>query len=230
MKLSIITPILNSHEIVRRLVLYYQKLNLPDDVEIIFMDDGSDPPLEDSTGTVKIYHTNDDRPWTEHIARNKGAELASGEYLFMIDADYIIPLETIESILKFNGDKMDIKRRFGILNENGELVYKRKVLKKWGLKEKYLRSRFFKGHRSQFVIRRKLFRKMGGYIDSLAGKAHPLGGGAGQRFYQKWKRWESKDRVVTSNERATVFMYPVGKFCADIDYNPFGLFHNLSRV
>ena len=45
-KLSIIIPVLNSHEIVRRQIAHFKKMNLPDDVELIIVDDGSDPPLE----------------------------------------------------------------------------------------------------------------------------------------------------------------------------------------
>ena len=234
MKLSIITPVLNSHEIVRRQLLHYAKMNLPDDVEVVIIDDGSEPPLDYSGMDLGFFladgQTDDYRPWTEHIARNLGAKKARGEYLFIIDVDYIIPKKTIESILNFNGDRMDIKRRFGILNKNGDLVYNKRTLKKWGLKKKYLRSKFFSGHRSQFVIRKELFEKMGGYKESLAGKAHPLGGGAGQKFFHKWKRWESKGWVSTSTEKANVFMFPIGKFCGDIDHNPFGLFHDLSRL
>ena len=45
-RLSIIIPVLNSHEIVRRQIEHFKKMNLPDDVELIIVDDGSDPPLE----------------------------------------------------------------------------------------------------------------------------------------------------------------------------------------
>jgi len=45
-RLSIIIPVLNSHEIVRRQIEHFKKMDLPDDVELIIVDDGSDPPLE----------------------------------------------------------------------------------------------------------------------------------------------------------------------------------------
>ena len=45
-KLSIIIPVLNSHEIVRRQVEHFKRMDLSDDVELIIVDDGSDPPLE----------------------------------------------------------------------------------------------------------------------------------------------------------------------------------------
>jgi hypothetical protein len=66
---------------------------LPEDVEIIFMDDGSKPPLSCNGVDLKnfcIYPTNDFRPWTQPIARNTGAKIAKGEYLLCTDIDFII--------------------------------------------------------------------------------------------------------------------------------------------
>jgi hypothetical protein len=37
MKLSIVIPIYNSHEIVLRQVKYFEKMNLPRDIEFIFV-------------------------------------------------------------------------------------------------------------------------------------------------------------------------------------------------
>jgi len=45
-RLSIIIPVLNSHEIVRRQIEHFRKMNLSDDVELIIVDDGSIPSLE----------------------------------------------------------------------------------------------------------------------------------------------------------------------------------------
>jgi len=53
-KLSIIIPVLNSHEIVRRQIEHFRKMNLSDDVELIIVDDGSVPALE-SEYADKIY-------------------------------------------------------------------------------------------------------------------------------------------------------------------------------
>ena len=231
MKLSIVTAVLNSHEIVRRLITYYNKMNLPDNVEIIFMDDGSDPPLTGSMGKVRIHPTHDCRSWSEHVARNAGAKIARGEYLFMIDADYIIPRETIDIALKFDGDKMVFKRRFGILNPQGELIYDKATLQRWGLLRKWHRkNKRVGGHRSQYVMSKKFFNRLGGYREDLAGKAYPNGGGPGQHFFWKWRKAEHKGKCTTHNEVPTVFMFPNGKFCGERDYNPFNLFHNLKRM
>ena len=108
MKISIIIPIFNSHKAVARQVKYFNRMNLPDDIEFIFVDDGSNPPLDIADYDLKnlrIYHTNDKRPWTQGLARNAGAKLAKGEYLFMTDIDHIISREAIDDVYKFNGAK-----------------------------------------------------------------------------------------------------------------------------
>lgn len=44
-KCSLIIPVLESYEAVRRQILYMNSLNLPDDFEVIIVDDGSRPPI-----------------------------------------------------------------------------------------------------------------------------------------------------------------------------------------
>ena len=45
MKISIIIAVYNSHGAVARQVKYFKAMNLPADIEFIFVDDGSNPPL-----------------------------------------------------------------------------------------------------------------------------------------------------------------------------------------
>jgi glycosyltransferase involved in cell wall biosynthesis len=87
MKLSVIVSILNSHEIVRRQILHWEKMDIPDGVEIIYLDDGSYPPLlfETELKNFTIHPTEDYRPWTTGFARNTGAKLAKGEFLLMTE-------------------------------------------------------------------------------------------------------------------------------------------------
>ena len=231
MKVSIITAVLNSHEIVRRQILHYEKMNLPDDVEIIFMDDGSVPKLKDTSSIdrINIYKTNDDRPWTEHIARNRGVDIAKGEYIILIDIDYILPREAIESVRQFSGDRMNFKRRFGALDEVGNIAYDRKTLEAYNLKSRWFKTIYFPGHRSQFAMRKDLFKELGGYREDLSGVNHPSGGGAGQSFWKKWMKAERKGKATVSEIVPEIFMFPAGKFCKTDGDNPLGLFHNLKR-
>lgn len=219
MRLSIVTAVLNSHEIVRRQLLHYG--SLPDDVELIFVDDGSNPPL---TGNVKIIQTNDTRNWTEHIARNKGAKEASGDYIFFIDIDYVVPFETILKCLGFKGDRKPIRRQFGILTKEGTISTEAKDLKEFGLKDRWIRKKYFPGHRSQFLIKKSLFWDMGGYNESLDG-VWRITGGAGERFWRKWQKLEIEGKVMLDNDPLDVYMFPSGKF-ADFELP---LFHGLKH-
>lgn len=229
MKLSIVTAVFNSHEVVRRQILHYQKNPLVGDVEVVLVDDGSNPPIiVPEAPWLKIVRTGDSRLWTEHIARNRGAEAASGDYLFMADIDYIIPQWTILKVLNFNGDRMAISRSFGVLDEDGRINTESKTLRYYGLKKRWIRKRHFPGHRSQYVIRKDLFFKLGGYPEDGAGENHPNGGGPGARFWAKWRRLQRRDKVKISEETAQVFMFPCGKYA--IAEDPLELFHKLPRV
>lgn len=231
MKLSIVTPVLNSHEVVRRQLLHYQMMELPDDVEIIFVDDGSDPPIVDTIGVrnLTIHATNDTRPWTWAVARNAGARIARGEYLLMCDLDYIIPKSAIEDTLELRQDRMNFRREFAILNESGHIVQGEAQVLEYGLSPQRLQDRGFKvsAHTNDFVMRKETYWKLGGYREDFIGRPYPQG--EDRDFQKKWARAIAEGSVDRTEYRPLVYMFPNGKFCGDVDYNPFGLFHELSR-
>jgi glycosyltransferase involved in cell wall biosynthesis len=230
MKLSIVVPVLNSHEIVRRQALHFKKINEPDGVEIIYVDDGSDPPVKDH-GIFKVVKTNDKRDWTWAVARNYGAKISRGDYLLMTDLDYIIPKDAIEKALAFTGDKMRFKREFAILDEDGNFSQTKKDVLKYGLLPERIKERGFQmpPHPNNFCIRKDLFWEMGGYREDKVGNPYP------QRedglFKKKWLQFVKEGKAVDDDARlrSTLYMFPNGQFCGDVDYNPFGLFHKLSR-
>src|SRR5512139_22523 len=116
--LSVIVPVLNSHEIVRRQLLHWNRIRVPDDVEILYVDDGSDPPIS-TNGTqvpsLRLTATQDFRPWTWALARNRGAKEALGDWFLMADLDYIISRELLDQCRTFRGDKLRFRRQFGVL-------------------------------------------------------------------------------------------------------------------
>ena len=239
-RLSIIVPFLNSHEIVRRQVAWMKKQDLPDDVEIIYLDDGSEPPLEapDPPRNFRLVPTKDKRPWTSSLARNVGAWLARGEYLFMTDGDYIITREAVERARRFDGDRLGCRRRFGVLDENCELRNDRDTLRAWGLGERWVRKHGWTGpHPNNFVMRKSLFFEMGGYdLGLIVTRDYPQK--EDTAFKRKLMKMVSAGQVKMDNEdRPVLFMFPNGQFCyaegsdrnGDVDANPFGLFHALSR-
>ncbi len=221
-KASVIIPVLNSHEVVRRQLIHLKKI-IPDDTELIIVDDGSDPPIEGAT-----IRTNDFRDWTWPLARNAGARGAKGEYLIMIDLDHILTRELIDSVRSFKGDHMRFNRAFAVLDENGNFTQDREILQKYGLTRKTLNP-----HRNQFAMHRDLYWKLGGYREDRIGKPYP------QRedgdFSKAWDNLYAKgeikdfDDVVGYDKRQTLYMFPNGKYCGDVDYNPFNLFHSLTR-
>lgn len=111
-KISVIIPVYNVKEYLKECidsVINQSYKNL----EIILIDDGS------TDGSEKIcddYKNNDDRIVVVHkkngglaSARNKGIEVSTGEYLFFIDSDDFIELNTLEELYKFsNGGTNDL--------------------------------------------------------------------------------------------------------------------------
>ena len=236
-KLSIIIPVLNSHEIVRRQMLHFEKMDLPDDVEIIMVDDGSVPAIEVNTTLkhFKLIHTNDFRAWTWALARNRGAKEAKGEYYLMADLDHIISRGFIDAVRNFDADHIRINREFAVLDEGGNLTQDIETLKAYGLSEKRIQDRGVKlpPHRNQFAIHKDLYWKLGGFREDRIGMPYP------QRedgdFAKEWRKLYEKgeirdfDDIVGYEHRPILYMFPNGKYCGDVDHNPFGLFHTLTR-
>ncbi len=237
MRTSIIINILNSHEAVRRQILYFRKMNLPEEVEIIFVDDGSNPPLQLPEVPLKnftILATNDKRPWTQGLARNMGARFASGEYLMMTDIDHIFSKESIEASLTFTGDKMAFIRYYGILDENGNLITDIDKLIEFGLHPGRLTGRrgiSAGSHGNTFTIRRSVFFELGGYKERhCVGMMHQ-GKRKGEDSFFNWAYTKNSiaGRYKLKETGPNIYMFPIGKFHVTGDENPHGLFHSLSH-
>jgi len=248
MKLSIVISVYNSHEVVRRQLLHFSKMNIPDDVEIILMDDGSEPSLSDIFGmNSEIYDDinfnlriipvgnprNDDGIFYDgrvSIARNMGARLAEGEFLLMTDIDYIIREADIEAGRSMKYDKSRFRRQFGVITEDGEITQDFDELRKYGLSEDRIKTRGLNlpPHPNNFIIRKSTFLDIGGYRENLQG-VYPSKGDTW--FKRDWVEYEKagKATIAPAEERTTLLMFPNGQFCGDLDYNPFGLFHNFTR-
>ena len=238
MKLSIVIPVLNSHEVLRRQLLFYASMGIPNDTELIIVDDGSDPPLESTVfppgikrwgnQAVKLLETHDKRPWTWALARNAGARIARGEYLLMYDLDHIVPKYAIDFIRKTTATKVQFVREFGVLDEQGRLTQDRDVLEAYGLpKDQTLAHGPLPNN---FAIRRDVFWELGGYREDLVTKPYPQG--EDRAFRSVWRTYEIERGGEGSQvcaHRPKIYHFPNGKYVGDVDADPKGLFHGLSR-
>jgi glycosyltransferase involved in cell wall biosynthesis len=221
MRLSIIVSIYQSYEIVRRQVLYFKKMNLPDDVEIILVDDGSDPPIKEAS-----YQTHSKLAWTQGLGRNLGASKAKGKYLFMTDIDHIISKEAIEDALNFTGNRMMFRRQIAVLDENGDIRQDKETLKDWGYERNKLDASV---HGNTFVIKKSVFDGLGGYDKKACTWGyHPATRKGDDCFFNA--KWNRKFRGVKIETGRDIYMFPIGRFNKWKDLNPKGLFHNLSQT
>ena len=227
MTISIIIPVFNSHGAVRRQLEYFKLLNLPDSIEIIIMDDGSDPPLKFSTKRIKncnIYPTGDTRPWTQPCAKNLGAKIAQGEFLFFTDIDHILTREAIAAVEVFDGDKMSFSRSFAVLNNHGVINKDPEMLFKYGLDrrryKKYGLDVYY--HVNTFAIRKRVFEEIGGYPEKICNRGtYPTKDD--RFFYHRYRKYCEAGFCKQETTGPGVHVFPA----AVKDH--MGLFHNLER-
>lgn len=245
MRLSIIVAVLNSHEIVRRQLLHLYRMELPGNVEVIYMDDGSTPQLTNMgvpLRNLRILPTNEPRGIKDRkggkfvdgrvgAARNKAAKWAKGEILLMTDIDYIIMRDSIDVGLNLQFDKAGFRREFGVLDEYANFTQDFDALRKYGLLESRIEGRgtLLAPHPNNFLMRKETFFRLGGYREDRIGWNYP--DGHDRWFKRRWAELFEKGLVTIrpAEERTTLYMFPNGQYCGDIDTNPFGLFHGLSR-
>lgn len=112
MKLSIIIPVYNAEQYLRRCVESITNQVVSDDVEIILVNDGSTDNSEyicnefaEKFCYVKTYsHSNHGVSYT----RNRGLEYANGEYIWFVDADDYIEVGFLEYLLQMLRERPDI--------------------------------------------------------------------------------------------------------------------------
>lgn len=232
MKLSIIINFYNSHGVVARQIKHFAAMNLPDDIEFIFVDDGSSPAhnLADyNLKNLRLHHTNEKRPWTQGLARNAGAALARGEYLLMTDIDHILSKEAIMASYEFTGDKMIFPRYFGVLLEDGTFSNDLKVLEEYGMPMERLQTKrgmYASVHGNTFAIKKSIFDFLGGYEVKISSRGyHQREDGV---FRNEWYKYSVK-KGTTQVTGPAIYIFPIGRYHKRGDKNPFGLFHDLSH-
>lgn len=227
LSVSIVITVLESYSIVERQIKYFKSLNLPDNIEIIFMDDGSNPPNSfpgHGLRNFNIYPTGDIRPWSQACARNRGAEIAQGKYLLMTDIDHILTREAIDAVNNFEGDKMRFTRSYAVLDKDGGINQEPEVLFRYGLSRRYYKRKGLnvRRHTNTFAMKRDIYFEIGGYDEKFCNR--PKGGNKGDApFYHRYKRHylagNCKEEVVGPE----IHTYP------GLPEDTLGLFHKLKR-
>ena len=110
-KVSVIVPIYNSEKFLQKCLDSLQRQTLKD-IEIILINDGS---TDNSEEIINNYLKADSRfkyfkqeNKGQAVARNRGLEIACGEYISFVDSDDYIDLNMLEKLYKAADDKYDI--------------------------------------------------------------------------------------------------------------------------
>ena len=219
-RLSLIVTVLESYEVVRRQLQHFNGL-LPPDCELILVDDGSRPSLEEVCDSLSLDYafrllmTHDFRPWTQPRARNQGASVANGEKLLFFDIDHIVTPEIIEAARQFTGDRMFWVRKPGILDDRGTVISDPMILRGHGVTEGLALV-----HPNSFVIRRTLFETLGGYDERFCGAY----GGDDVDFNERYARLVELGLARVPDVIGQGFVYP------DPSFNGGRTFHSLERT
>ena len=126
-RVSIVMPVRESYEMVRRQVLYINSLGLPPEIEVIIVDDGSNPKIilyDEPDFKYELVYREDEQysGWTIPRALNFGAKGARGEFLMFLGIDLMLSPELIKFALTAKNNYAVFKRKYALLLEDGTLL------------------------------------------------------------------------------------------------------------
>lgn len=222
MKVSIVITVLDSHEIVRRQLLYLSQV-CPPGVEVIIVDDGSVPPIsiEPSALPVTVHYTNEHQPWTERKARRAGVALARSSRLVCIDIDHVVTRDLLEFVFDTEYDYIKFRRAFATLDEYGILHTDPESVMAYGVPKDRIRRHGLRlsPPGNCYAMSKRLFEAL---CKSTLTKRRL------QHCVSSLSRRGECTRCPEA-ERPLIYMIPNGRHVNVFDGNPFGLFHHLSR-
>ncbi len=220
-RFSLIIPVLDSHEVLRRQVLHLDRI-LTDRWEALILDDGSDPPLELPArlrNQFRVVPTGNKARWTQGLARNLGARLAQGDYLFLTDIDHILTIEALQAVESQCQDRIMFTRAFGVLDEGGGLRTEWSDLVAYGAETLQPECAV---HPNTFGIRGSVFRDvLRGYNEELCGRGHY--GGDDIEFNERYHRLVKNGDLTPDALGPQIYVFP------EAANDPKHLFHSLSR-
>lgn len=207
-KVSLIIAVLDSQEIVKRTLKYYSKI-LPEEMELIIVDDGSEPALKSDIKTdmnYKIIKTNNFEPWTQPEARNIGVKEAEADYVLLTDLDHFFSLQSLRECLTFKGDKMTFRRNWAILDEDGFIQFDMPTLREYGLPYN-INTLAAGSHCNTFLMKKSVYEELGGYDKKYCGRY----GGDDVDFNKRYGKLHGKgrcQRAVMARNHMYVFPDP----------------------
>lgn len=127
MKLSIVVPVYNVEQYVRKCILSIinQDDNLFDDIELIIVNDGSKDKSVDQIQDLVDKYDNitliNQENLSLSVARNNGMALAKGDYVWFIDSDDWITSDALKYIMPYLDNISDIVTiNYTVVKEDGE--------------------------------------------------------------------------------------------------------------
>ena len=179
MRGSIVIPVLASHEIVRRQLLWMSSWMEPfaDRWNLVLVDDGSEPEISiaptTSHETILIRISPHPERWTQPRARNIGARACkNSQLLFFTDIDHILTPEALADADSFRGDMLRFRRKPAFLDPSGKLHTKEDDLLNCGFSHSDLKCKSTE-HKATFVIRKSLHDQLGGFDERFCGTYEP---------------------------------------------------------
>jgi glycosyltransferase involved in cell wall biosynthesis len=114
--LSVIVPVYNSSQELR-LCLAALKQSSDEDFEVLVVDDGSSEALAPIVAPYEFRYLKLAGPLGPARARNRGAEIAKGDYVVFIDADVCVHHDTLERFAKAFAADPDLAAVLGSYDE-----------------------------------------------------------------------------------------------------------------
>ncbi len=168
----------------------------------------------------RLVETYDKTKWSQPRARNIGADIACGEWLLMTDIDHIISEEGLEDSYNFNGDKMVFRRKFAVLDDNGNVIRDHDILRDYGCKDKDLEA--CSSHANTFVMKKHIFcNLLNGYDHKFLGKYGGDDSDLNRRYGELHYNGKQVERNVIA--KGMIYVYP------DPSRDVKKVFHDLRR-
>lgn len=227
MKGSIVIPCLDSHEVVRRQLLWISSWMAPfaDRWNLVLVDDGSNPKISitppTSHETILYRIPSHPEKWTQPRARNVGARACpASQLIFFTDIDHILTPEALADADSFRGDMLRFHRKPAFLDPSGKLHTKEDDLLNCGFSHSDLKCKSTE-HKATFAIRKTIHDLLGGFDEKFCGTY----GSDDIDYSQRYEKMRTEGNCKPSEFSASpIYVFP----------NPrddrLSLFHRLLRT